>query len=195
MRIIDITQEVLSCNTFPDDPKPCADRIKSIEKDDLYNLTSFSMCAHNGTHIDAPFHFINEGKTVDKISLDVFVGCCYVAPFEGIMTGKDAYEIMEKACLSDGKERVLIKGKGVVTEEAARVFSLSGIKLLGVEGQTVGPENGPMEVHKILLGKDIVLLEGIDLSNAGEGQYFLSAAPLNFKDFDGSPCRAYLIEG
>ncbi len=195
MKIIDISQEVLGCKVYPGDPKPKTDEISRIDKGGLYNLSAFSMCAHNGTHIDAPFHFINEGKKVDEISLDAFVGVCFVAEHEGDILIADAYKIMEKATNADAKERVLIKGNAVVTEEAARVFALSGIKLLGNESQTVGPESGPMEVHKILLEKDIVLLEGINLASVYEGQYFLSAAPLNLKGFDGSPCRAYLIKG
>lgn len=195
MKIIDISQEVMGCNVFPGDSAPCKRIAASMENGDLYNLTEFSMCAHNGTHIDAPFHFIKDGKTVDEIPLDYFVGVCYVAEHNGELKRTDAYRIMKHAAEADAKERVLIKGDAIVTEEAARVFALSGIKLLGNESQTVGPPDGPMAVHKILLGKGIVLLEGINLASAHEGQYFLSAAPLNFEGFDGSPCRAYLIEG
>ena len=74
------------------------------------------------------------------------------------------------------------------------MFADSGILLLGNESQTVGPENAPMQVHLILLGKGIVLLEGIVLKNVLEGRYFLSAAPLNRGGADGAPCRAYLIQ-
>ena len=65
MKIYDISQEVFSCNVYPGDPKPERKTLSSTEKGDLYNLTAFSMCAHNGTHIDAPFHFLSEGKTVE----------------------------------------------------------------------------------------------------------------------------------
>ena len=68
-----------------------------MEKGDLYNLTAFSMCAHNGTHIDAPFHFIKDGKTVDSVSLDTFIGMAYVAEYNGIVSADDATEILEKA--------------------------------------------------------------------------------------------------
>lgn len=61
-----------------------------MEKGNLYNLTAFSMCAHNGTHIDAPFHFIKGGKTVDSIGLDTFVGMAYVAEYHGIVSGTAA---------------------------------------------------------------------------------------------------------
>ena len=66
--------------------------------------------------------------------------------------------------------------------------------LLGNESQTVGPENAPMEVHLILLGANVVLLEGIRLSEVSEGVYFLNAASLNLSGADGSPCRAVLID-
>lgn len=194
MRIIDISQEVLSCKVFPGDDSPKAELVKSMEEGELYNLSMFSMCAHNGTHIDAPFHFINDGKTVDKMPLEAFVGDCFVARHEGDITAEDALEILKKAEEAGAKERVLIAGNATVTLEAAEVFAQTGLKLLGNESQTVGPENAPMAVHKVLLGKEIVLLEGVVLSDVAEGRYFLSAVPLNFAGFDGAPSRAYLIE-
>lgn len=193
MKIIDISQEVFSCKVFPGDPAPVMNRKLSIEQDDICNLTEISMCAHNGTHVDAPFHFIHDGDTVDKVGLDPFVGDCYVAHCEGNVTAEEASGIMERAQAAEASERILIAGKATVTADAARVFAQSNIKLLGNESQTVGPEDAPMEVHLILLGADIVLLEGIVLTGVPEGKYFLSAAPLNLGGCDGAPCRAYLI--
>ena len=86
-----------------------------------------------------------------------------------------------------------MKGKAVVTAEAARVFAEKGIKLFGNESQTVGPENAPMEVHLIMLGAEVVLLEGIRLADVEEGVYLLHAAPLNLGGAEGAPCRATLI--
>ena len=101
---------------------------------------------------------------------------------------------MMRAKKAGAEERILIAGDVTVTAEAAKVFADAGIKLIGNEGQTIGPEDAPMEVHKILLEKEVVLLEGIVLNGVREGRYFLSAAPLNLKGFDGAPCRAYLIK-
>ncbi|MCH5254501.1 MAG: cyclase, partial [Lachnospiraceae bacterium] len=126
--------------------------------------------------------------------LDAFVGDCYVARFEGDLAADDAERILTKAQAADASERILIAGKATVTAEAARVFAQSKIKLLGNESQTVGPEDAPMEVHRILLGADIVLLEGIVLTDVAEGKYLLSAAPLNLAGCDGAPCRAVLID-
>ncbi len=192
--VIDISQEVFSCNVFPGDPVPKAERISSIAEGAVCNLTAFSMCAHNGTHVDAPYHFLNEGKTIEEMPVDAFVGDCYVACHEGDVSAEDALVIMEKARKCNSGERILIAGKATVTADAARVFAKAGIKLIGNESQTVGPENGPMEVHKILLSEEIVLLEGIVLRNVEEGKYFLSAAPLNLAGCDGAPCRAVLVK-
>ena len=161
-----------------------------------YNLTFFSMCAHNGTHIDAPFHFIKNGKTVDEICLEAFVGLTYVAEHHGIVTAEDAKEILKKAELenTEAKKRILLKGDLEVSLEAAKVFADSDILLLGNESQTVGPQDSPMAVHLMLLGSDVVLLEGICLSEVAEGVYFLNAAPLNLSGADGAPCRAFLID-
>ena len=192
MKIYDISQEVFSCEVYPGDPKPERKTLSSAETGDLYNLTAFSMCAHNGTHIDAPFHFLKDGKTVEQMALSVFVGECYVARHCGDVTREDAVAILQKA----GEiPRILIAGEATVTEEAAQVFADGGICLLGNESQTVGPEDRPMQVHKCLLSKEIALLEGVVLRDVQEGRYFLSAAPLSLSGADGAPCRAYLIGG
>ena len=191
MKIYDITQELFSCAVYPGDPKPERQVLNTTASGGLYNLTAFSMCAHNGTHVDAPFHFLPEGKTVDRMDLDIFVGDCCVVRHEGDVTAEAAREILEKA---RGAQRILIAGPVTVTAEAAAVFAGGGIKLLGNEGQSVGPEDAPMAVHKILLKQGVALLEGIVLKHVPEGFYFLSAAPLNLAGADGAPCRAYLIE-
>lgn len=191
MKIYDISQEVFSCAVYPGDPQPEQQTLYSTEAGDLYNLTSFAMCAHNGTHVDAPFHFLHNGKSVDQMDLSIFVGDCYVARHEGDVTAADAESILQKA---NGTKRLLIAGHVTVTAEAAEVFAGSGIRLIGNEGQTIGPEDAPMQVHLILLRREIALLEGIVLTNIPEGHYFLSAAPLNLGGADGAPYRAYLIE-
>ena len=191
MKLYDISQEVFSCNVYPGDPVPEKQTLCATEKGDLYNLSAFSMCAHNGTHVDAPFHFLGEGKTVDRMGLDTFVGNCYVARHRGDVNAADARQILEKAA---GAERILIAGEITVTEAAAEVFASARIKLLGNEGQTVGPEDAPMQVHLILLSREIALLEGVVLTDVPEGHYFLNAAPLNLAGCDGAPCRAILVD-
>lgn len=196
MKIYDISQEVFGCKVFPGDPAPKKEVLLSISKGDVCNLTALYMCAHNGTHIDAPYHFIDSGKTVDELALEALIGFAYVAGHEGVVSADDARAILEKAKLSDPEsaKRILIKGKAEISLEAAEIFSKEKILLLGNESQTVGPEDAPMAVHKVLLGADVVLLEGIRLADVPEGVYLLNAAPLNLCGGDGAPCRAVLIE-
>ena len=196
MKIYDISQEVLGCRVYPGDPAPRKRLLSSIEAGDLYNLTAFSMCAHNGTHIDAPSHFLGDGKSVDAMSLDHFVGSAFVAEHCGVLTAEDTARIIKLAAEgnSAAARRILIKGDAEVSLEAAEVLADAKILLLGVESQSVGPENAPMAVHKMLLSAEVALLEGIRLADVAEGVYFLSAAPLNLSGADGSPCRAILID-
>ncbi len=194
MKIYDISQEVFSCVVYDGDTVPEMKAVKRMADGEVYNLTDFSMCAHNGTHIDSPFHFYADGDTVEDIPLEKMVGWCYVFSFDGEMYGEDARNLLFSCEDSDAARRILIKGDAVISLSAAEIFAQSGIDLIGVESQSVGPENAPMAVHKVLLGMKAVLLEGIRLGEVSDGKYFLSAAPLNLAGIDGAPCRAVLIE-
>ncbi|MBQ5915938.1 MAG: cyclase family protein [Lachnospiraceae bacterium] len=193
MKIYDISQEVFSCKVFPGDPAPERDVLCSMEDGEFYNLTAFYMCAHNGTHVDAPFHFVRDGKTIDEVGLEPFVGSAYVAEHEGVVTAEDAKFMLQKA-EGDAAKRLLIKGNAEVSLEAAEVFAKAGLLLIGNESQTVGPEDAPMAVHLVLLKAGVALLEGIRLEQVPEGTYLLNAAPLNLGGADGAPCRAVLIK-
>lgn len=194
--IYDIAQEVFGCEVFPGDPHPEKITALSLKNGDVCNLTEIHMCAHNGTHVDAPYHFLDEGKTIDQVDLDRFIGYAYVAEHEGDILADDARRILEAAKAKDERavERILVKGKATVTKGAAEVFAEAKIKLFGNESQTVGPLEAPKEVHLIMLGAEIVLLEGIRLAKIPEGVYLLNAAPLNLGGADGSPCRATLMD-
>lgn len=196
MKIYDISQEIFSCAVYPGDPSPERETLSRIENGDVCNLTAFRMCAHNGTHIDAPYHFLKDGKRIDELSLEATVGDAYVSAHDGELSAEDAREALKRAsaCSSEAKKRILLKGKAVITDEAARVFADEGVLLVGNESQTVGPEDAPMQVHLTLLGAGVVLLEGVRLQAVPEGAYHLSAAPISLGGADGAPCRAYLID-
>lgn len=196
MKIYDISQEVFSSVVFPGDPAPKREILASVQAGDVCNLTAFSMCAHNGTHIDAPYHFLKDGKTVEALPLSKTVGEAYVTHFNGILDADDAAHILSLAQEKSQEcaKRILIGGKATVSLEAAEVFAKAKIDLIGNESQTVGPENAPMAVHKVLLGAEVVLLEGIRLEQVPQGPYLLSAAPLSLSGADGAPCRALLIK-
>lgn len=194
--IYDITQPLFECEVFPGDSQPVRKILERIKDGAMCNLTAFSMCAHNGTHVDSPYHFYDNGKGIDKIDLNKFIGPAYVVSHTGNVTADDAKKILDSAAkLMNGSEKkILIKGNATVTLEAAKVFADANIDLVGNESQTVGPMESPKEVHLVLLGAEVVLLEGIRLSKVPDGSYLLNCAPLNLSNSDGAPCRAILMD-
>ena len=195
MQIYDISQELFGCCVYPGDPAPRREVLSQIKAGAVCNLTALSLCAHNGTHVDAPYHFIDDAPTVDQMPLSHFVGEAFVASHTGDVTEEDARAILARAVAvsPEAARRILIGGKATVTEAAASVFRDAGVLLLGNESQTVGPEDAPAAVHRLLLSAGIALLEGVRLSHVPDGAYFLSAAPLSLAGADGAPARALLI--
>lgn len=196
MKIYDISSELLSAERYGDDPAPTLTPVLRIEKGDAYNLSTLSLCVHNGTHVDAPFHFYKDGKSVERIECEKCVGYAYLTYHTGNFTAKDATRVLKKAqnTMPTCEKRILIGGETTVTLEAARVFTKAGVCLVGCEGVSVGPIDAPMAVHLELLGTGCVLLEGLLLSGVPEGAYLLSAAPIKIKGADGAPVRAVLID-
>lgn len=189
MKIYDISQELFTCQVYPGDLSPSKDQVEKIKSGASCNLTNLTMCAHNGTHIDAPYHFYENGKTIDRLDLQKVIGPAQVIAHDGSLTEADVERL-----LSPQTRRVLFKGKAVITLDAAKALNRRHVDLIGVESQTVGPEDAPMEVHLELLGQEVILLEGIRLGEVSEGTYFLNAAPINLGGTDGAPCRAVLID-
>ena len=196
MKIYDISQEVFNCAVYPGDPQPVREVKLKISEGAVCNLTAFEMCAHNGTHVDAPYHFLDGEETIDRVPLDKFIGYAYVAEHDGDITAEIAEKILKDAKNADERasERILVKGNAVMTKEGAKIFAKAGIKLFGNESQTVGPLEAPMEVHLVMLGAKIVLLEGVRLAEVPVGVYLLNAAPINLGGSDGAPCRAVLMD-
>ncbi|MBA4700084.1 MAG: cyclase family protein [Ruminococcus sp.] len=192
MKYIDITRELFSSKTYPGDPAPEYERLLEIKNGDACNLTYLKLCAHNGTHMDAPWHFLDEGRRIDELPLEQVMGKCSVLEYEGVLDGETARQMTA----GKGKKQ-LWKGNVTLTEAAAEVFAQNGVELVGVETQTVGAEETPgaiHKVHKILLGAGMAILEGLCLKEAEAGEYFLCAQPLKLGGCDGAPCRAVLIK-
>ena len=190
MDFIDITREAVTAPVYPGDPPFELKPLHRIEWGDACNTTAFSGCLHNGTHMDAPRHFIVGGEAIHEIPFDTCVGECVVLECNGLLLGDEAEKLLPYL-----KKRVLLKGDVQLTPSAAFVLSDAGVILLGVEQQSVAPPEYTAEVHRQLLGSGMVLLEGLDLTNAKTNEtYVLMAAPLKIKGADGSPVRAILVE-
>lgn len=196
MKIYDISQEVFECSVYPSDPHPKKEVIYSMKEGSLYNLTAFSMCAHNGTHVDAPAHFIKNGKTIDQVPLENVVGTAYVHYHNGRINGDMAEKIVNLAretCKND-VHIILIRGRAAVSFEAAQVFARADLTLIGCEFQSIATADAVVPVHRILLDHGVLILEGLRLDFVDPGEYFLCAAPLKLGNTEGAPCRAFLID-
>ena len=95
--IYDISQPVFDCAVYPGDPAPQRTMLSRMDDGDGYNLTAFSMCAHNGTHVDAPLHFLKDGKGVGAVALEKFIGPAYVGTMCGDVGEREAKELLERA--------------------------------------------------------------------------------------------------
>lgn len=189
MKIYDITQEVFTSVVYPGDEKPSYVRNSSMDRGDVCNVTVLTMCAHNGTHMDAPFHFVKDGKTIDELDLYKCVGNCTLKEFDKQPTAEELGEV-----LKGSQKKVILKGPVVITMELAKCILEYNLELIGVESQSVAPMEAPREVHVELLEKEVVLLEGLKLDQAEEGEYFLVAAPVKLGGSDGAPVRAILLK-
>lgn len=189
MRFIDITRELTAASVYPGDPPPELQALCRTAWGDVCNTSLLKACVHNGTHLDAPRHFIPDGCDTASVELDACIGECSVVEFEGTLLGAQAEKLLPGL-----SPRVLFKGKMEISPSAAFVLSTAGLRLVGVEAQSVSAYESTAEVHRQLLGSGMVLLEGLDLTGAHPGNYFLFAAPLKIADSDGSPVRAVLVE-
>ncbi len=191
MKIIDITREVLSCPVFPGDPVASLEKVKTIGDDCQYNLGKIEMCLHNGTHMDAPLHFLSDEKDITEIPHEAFFGPCVVVEANTEMiTGAFVEEYFPR-----NTKRILVKsgGKAVFHETAASAIAQMGCYLVGTDGMTVEPEGSDGRTHRMFLMDNIALLENLDLSNVKKGDYFLSAAPIKISGAEAAPVRAFLV--
>lgn len=164
-------------------------RMVEIEKGEIYNLTSISMSSHAGTHVDAPRNFFADGASIDEVPLEALVGPARVI----VAQGRIGLEELESFRIQPG-ERILIKTGGRPTgiaPEAARRLAELGVRAVGIDLLSVGdPEIA--EVHRILLGAGVWIIEVLDLSAVEPGDYELICLPLRVVGAEGAPARAIL---
>lgn len=194
MKIIDITKPIFQgMRKYPTDPCVRIASCKSLKRGDSCNLAEISFGSHTGTHIDTPLHMLEDGIPVDKIPAENFI-------LKAVVTDLDGFE-------RDGFERMLIKkrvkavlfkglnGKiGLSEKEALSIIRIKA-RVIGTELLTVDSPSSPGHpVHKMLLKKNIFILENIDLTKTNRGYYTLLCMPLKIKGGDGSPVRAVLLQ-
>jgi arylformamidase len=188
---------------WPTDPPFSINRVRDMDKGDTVNLSRITMGAHSGTHVDAPVHFIKGAKGVDQILIDSLMGIARIIDFADADTIKE----QDLAGHRIGKgERILLRTRNstrkllhkdafmedfVYLERSAAEFLVDcGIKTLGVDYLSVGGyKKDGQDVHRILLGAGILVIEGLDLTEALPGLYDMICLPVKILDSDGAPAR------
>jgi len=178
---------------------------KRMSRGDANNSSSVHASAHAGTHVDAPFHFVADGSTIESLPLEVFIGparVCEVAAAGQITAGDVARLNLA------GDKRVLFKTRNSdllhkpaydpsfvsFSVDGAKALAELGLQLVGLDYLSVASADEQVPVHRAFLDRGIVLLEGVDLSAVPAGRYELICPPVKLAGSDGAPCRAILRE-
>jgi arylformamidase len=207
MKIYDVSVPLQSgMPVWPGDDPPRFEQHAFIEKGSIVNSTAVHSSAHVGTHVDAPRHLFNEGKTIDEISLDILVG-----PAE-VIDMQEASQIDRRVLSSIPMPpcvRLLFKTRNSnhwgtphhkfkkdfvsLTGDGAEFLIEKGIRLVGIDYLSIDLFSaGDLPAHKILLENEVVVIEGLDLSGVVSGQYELNCLPLKIVGADGAPARVIL---
>jgi len=208
MRTYDITLTITpEMIVWPGDPPVNMHRTSSIASGDSSNVTQISMSCHTGTHVDAPDHFMNNGKTVESLSLDLLVGRAYVLhlPNVNLITAS----ILMDADIPPRTRRLLFKTRNSdywangnkefqtdfvgLSVDAAELLVDRNVKLVGIDYLSIAPYKQGRPVHTILLDAGMVVIEGLDLSRVSQGRYTLHCLPLKLGGAEGAPTRAILV--
>ncbi len=188
--LIDISADITLAPVYPGDPQPERQQVQSLEKGDFCNLSTLFCCLHNATHIDAPLHFVKDGRSIEQLPLVVFIGPCHVVSVEpGAIDGQTA----RKLC-PDGCKRLLVRGggKAYFSPEGAKALAETGLLLVGIDAPSVGGGDTQRETHTAFLQKPVALLEGLRLDNAPDGDFLLLSQPLLVGGAEAAPARAVL---
>ncbi|KPL74934.1 cyclase family protein [Bellilinea caldifistulae] len=209
MKIWDISVTISpTLPTWPGDPKAIVERVSAIAKGANANVSRMDMGVHTGTHVDAPLHFIDGTSAVEAMNLEVLIG-----PARVVQVGDEVNvitrEVLEGLDIPSSTSRLLFKTRNSyywanqvqefqtdfvgIDESGSKYLVEKGVRLVGVDYLSVAPYKQSRPTHQILLGANIVIIEGLDLSAIQPGEYQLICLPLKIEGSDGAPARAVLI--
>ena len=204
-RFIDVTVPLSAeVPTFPGDPRFQMEFSHRIADGKPYNVAKVTMGVHSGTHVDAPFHFLADGATVEALPLEILMGKVRVVQ----VSARDRIDVPELQSLDLSDEiRVLFKTRMsgqlrtpqfqedfvYLTPAAAAHLVQAGIKLVGIDYLSVEKfQSQDFAAHHALLEAGVVIVEGLDLSEVDPGEYDMACLPLRIVGADGSPARVVL---
>jgi arylformamidase len=193
---------------WPGDGGITIKRIDKIDAGSDANVSRMEMGVHTGTHVDAPYHFLKDGSTVENLSLKILVGRAYVVHLRDdvdVITP----EVLAAAGIPPRTRRVLFRTRNskqwgkdfkpfqkdfvAIDAKAAEYLVKHGVKLVGVDYLSVAPFGQATPTHVTLLKAGVVIVEGLNLAQVSKGRYNFFCLPLKLKGSDGAPARAILV--
>ena len=213
MKYIDISVPITSeLPNWPGDPQVSFHVLSAISLGDESNLTQISMSLHTGTHIDAPKHFFDSGLTTDQIPLEKLIGDVLVVGMDNSVDVITEYLLQTHPQWAEIKQakKILFKTRNSnfwhtqshkfrtdfvgIDTSAANLLTQFNLDLIGIDYFSVAPFDETSSPHQVLLSREIVVLEGIDLSNVNPGFYQLICLPIKVFECEGAPARAILMD-
>jgi arylformamidase len=211
LRIYDVTVPITeTMPVWPGQRRVEIEQLSRIDRGDQANVSRLNLSSHTGTHVDAPYHFVEDGLTVDRLPVDLFIGPAFVAEVDGVDGNRiDVYDLASIHFPRDTR-RLLIKTSnsqfweyGLTEFERDYVHLGSktaewlvgrGIHLIGVDYLSVEAYGArDFRVHHTLLEAGIVILEGLNLSRVPPGPCQLVCLPLKIAGSDGAPARVLVV--
>jgi len=181
--------------------------LADMRKGDPLTLSAYSLGAHSGTHIDAPMHFVRDGAPIDLVPLELLIGPARVIDIPDAIQAINAAELNRHDW--KGAQRVLFRTRSslrgwmhsstfhhdfaYVAPDAARLLADAGVQLVGIDYISAEQFGAPAPMtHRILLGKGIPIVEGLELAGVVAGDYDLIVLPMKVGGHEGAPARAVL---
>ena len=178
--------------------------ITSTTKTGNANESRIHLDAHTGTHADAPFHFLDKGKGIDRVSAEKFIGECIVIDLTKIKKrGIEKKDLVNSKIKKDDivilktlnkQEKTFDFDFVYLAESGAKFLVSKNIKSVGINALGIERSQPEYSTHKSLLSKGIIIFEGLELSKINPGRYFFIGLPLKIKEGDASPIRAVLVK-
>jgi arylformamidase len=197
-----------SMPVWPSDPPVNLTPKSHLSRDGSHTvrLTAIEMGSHTGTHLDAPWHFVDGGRKLHEIPLEQMIGPATVVEVSGV--GSIGRPQLEPLAWNN-VQRVLFKTENskhwndgtfysdfvYLEPEGAEFLVERGIRLVGIDYLSIDKYKSIQHpTHFVLLRKDVVIIEGLNLSQVRPGTYQMAALPLNLTDADGAPVRVILMD-
>lgn len=210
MKILDISVELSPAMVRWEEDAPMQIRqVLDLHAGDPYNLSEIEMSVHQGSHMDAPHHFLQNGALVEDFPLELLIGEAQVLAIPDAAESITA-ALLQTLGIKEGIKRLLFKTRNsqfwktdphdfredfvsLSLDGADYLISLS-VELVGIDYLSISPADDFRPVHTRLMERNIAIVETLDLSEVQPGIYTLVCLPLKLKGVEGAPVRAVLLQ-